>query len=486
MRDGGGPVTGPPQVAWRWTRITPLCSVGAMSNPAPLSTGAHLRATLSLGLPLVGSHLAQMLLHVTDTVMLGWYGVTELAAVVLGASVFFIVFILGSGFGIGVMGMVANALGAGDDTQVRRDTRMGLWLSLQFGVLSMPVMWWSGPLLIAAGQQADVAALAQDYLRIAGWGMVPALLVMVLKSYLAANERTQVVLWVTLAAVVVNAAINWVLIFGKLGAPEMGVRGAAIASLGVQWLTFGFLALYAAWEPSLRRFALFQRFWRPDWPAYAQVFRLGWPIGLTGLAEGGLFQASALMMGWIGTRELAAHGIALEITALTFMVHLGLSNAATVRTGRALGARDPRGLRDGALVAIGVSALFGGAMVVLFLAVPEFLVALFLDASDPESPPIIAFGARLLAVAALFQLFDAMQVMALGLLRGVRDTRVPMWIAAFSYWCVGIPASYLLAFRMDLGGVGLWLGLVVGLVLAGGLLMARFWRGGWTRAQVLA
>ena len=453
-----------------------------MNAVSPQSTGAHLRATLSLGLPLIGSHLAQMALHVTDTVMLGWYGVTELAAVVLGASVFFIVFILGSGFGIGVMGMVASALGAEDDTQVRRDARMGLWLSMQFGILCMPVMWWSGPLLLAAGQQNDVSALAQDYLRIAGWGMVPALLVMVLKSYLAANERTQVVLWVTLAGVAVNAAMNWVLIFGKLGAPEFGVRGAAIASLGVQWLTFAALAVYAAWEPSLRRFALFQRVWRPDWPAYAQVFRLGLPIGLTGLAEGGLFQASALMMGWIGTRELAAHGIALEITALTFMVHLGLSNAATVRAGRAVGARNPQALRDGAVVAIALSAVFGGAMVVLFLSVPEFLVALFLDASDPESPPIIAFGASLLAVAALFQLFDAMQVMALGLLRGVQDTRVPMWLAAFSYWCVGIPASYLLAFKLGFGGVGLWLGLVVGLALAGALLMVRFWRGGWTRA----
>lgn len=452
-----------------------------MSQPSRQPWSHHLNATLVLGLPLIGSHLAQMLLHVTDTVMLGWYGVQELAAGVLGASTFFIVFVLGSGFGIAVMGMVASALGSGDDTQVRRVVRMGLWLSALYGVAILPLMWWSGAVLLALGQKPEVAALAQDYLRIAGLGMVPALLVMVLKSHLAANERTQVVLWVTLLAVAVNAGLNWVLIFGNLGAPELGVQGAAAASVAAQVMSAVALALYAGWEPALRRFALFQRFWRPDWPAFGQVFRLGLPTGLTGLAEGGLFQASALMMGWLGTRELAAHGIALEITALTFMVHVGLSNAATVRVGRAQGARDVQGLRDAAAVALVLSLVFGLLMVAMFLIIPEALVGLFLDPQNPDRVAIIAFGASLLAVAALFQLFDAAQVMALGLLRGVQDTRVPMWLASVSYWLVGIPASYVLAFPLGFGGVGLWFGLVIGLVCAGTLLMARFWRGAWVR-----
>ncbi|MCL7465599.1 MATE family efflux transporter [Phaeovulum sp. NW3] len=452
-----------------------------MTHPDRLSPGAHLRATLTLGLPLIGSHLAQMLLHVTDTVMLGWYGVEELAAGVLGASSFFIVFILGSGFGIAVMGMVAAALGAGDHTQVRRDARMGLWLSILYGVAILPLMWWSGPILLALGQQPEIAALAQNYLRVAGWGMVPALLVMVLKSYLAANERTQVVLWVTLAGVAVNAALNWVLIFGNLGAPELGVRGAAAASVAVQVLAFVALAGYAAWLPELRGFALFQRFWRPDWPAFRQVFRLGLPVGLTGLAEGGLFQASALMMGWIGTRELAAHGIAVELSGLTFMVHLGLSNAVTVRVGRAQGAGDVQRMRDAAGVGIALSLAIACAMVALFLTLPELLIGAFLDPGNPDRAVIVGFGAGLLAVAALFQLFDAAQVMALGLLRGVQDTRVPMWIAGFSYWAVGVPASYVLAFPLGFGGEGLWFGLVIGLALASLLLMARFWRGPWIR-----
>jgi MATE family multidrug resistance protein len=444
-------------------------------NSIPLSKPQHARALLTLGLPLVGSHLAQMMLHVTDTVMLGWYGVVELAAVVLGASLFFIIFILGAGFGQAVMPMVAQALGRGDEVQVRRDTRMGLWLSIGFGLLCYPVFWWSEALLLALGQKADVSAMAQAYLRIAGLGMIPALLVMALKSYLAALEKTQVVLWITVAAVALNAGVNYALIFGNWGAPELGVRGAAIASVFTQVVTFAALGIYAHLQPELRRFNLFQRFWRPDWHAMAQVYRIGWPIGLTGLAEGGLFQASAIMMGWIGTLELAAHGIALEVTALAFMVHLGLSNAATVRVARAVGQNDAVSLRTGAKVALLLSLGFGTVMVVVFLTLPAPIIALFLDSANPQSGTIIAFGTTLLALSALFQMVDAAQVMALGFLRGMQDTKAPMWIAALSYWVIGIPASYVLAFPLGFGGPGLWLGLTVGLSVAAGLLLWRFW-----------
>jgi multidrug resistance protein, MATE family len=441
----------------------------------PLSLLSHTRATLVLGLPLIGSHLAQMALHVTDTVMLGWYGVTELASVVLGSSSFFIVYVLGSGFAKAVMPMVAAALGQGDEVQVRRDTRMGLWLSIFFGLMVYPIFWWSEPILLALGQKPEVSQLGQDFLRIAGFGMVPALAVTVLQSYLAALGRTQVVLWTTLAAVVLNIAVGWALIFGNWGFPELGVRGAAMATMATQLLSLVVLGLYAGLLPDLRRFHLFQRFWRPDWPAMGRVFQLGWPIGLTGLAEGGLFQASALMMGWVGTVELAAHGIALQAAAVAFMMHVGLSSAATIRTARFDGAGDVRSLRDGASVALGLSLAVALAVILLFLLVPEAIVALFLDMSKPESAAIVTLGATLLAVAALFQLADAMQVMALGLLRGIQDTRVPLVLAAVSYWLIGIPCSYVLAFPMGYGAVGLWLGLVIGLVCAGGSLMWRFW-----------
>lgn len=442
----------------------------------PMTSVGHVRAVLALGLPLAGSSLAQMALHVTDTVIVGWYGVTELAAVVLGASGFFIVFILGAGFAQAVMPMVAAALGQGDEVQVRRVTRMGLWLSIAFGLAVAPLFLWSEAIFLALGQQPDVAALAGQYLQIAGLGMVPALLVRVMTSYLAALERSQVVLWGTLAAVVLNACLNWMLVFGNWGAPELGVRGSAIATVFAQVLTFALLAGYATWAGASRRYQLFQRFWRPDLAALGQVFRMGWPIGLTSVAEGGLFQASVLMMGMIGKVELAAHGIALQCASITFMVHVGLSSAATVRTGRAVGQGDTRGLRDGAAVAIALSAVFSLMTVALFLLLPGPILRLFLDPADPHLGQIVAFGTVLLAMAALFQVADAMQVMALGLLRGVQDTRVPLVMAVVSYWVIGIPASWALAFPLGFGGPGLWMGLVIGLTVAAVLLMLRFWR----------
>ncbi|WP_296761674.1 MATE family efflux transporter [Sediminimonas sp.] len=433
---------------------------------------AHLRATLGLGLPLVGSHLAQFAVQLTDAVMLGWYGVEALAAEVLGGMLFFVLFIMGSGFAFAVMPMVAEAVAADEQARVRRVTRMGMWLSVLFGLASLPLFIWSGALFVALGQAPRIAALAADYLHIAGPAILPALVVMVLKSYLAALERTQMVLWVTLGAVAVNIVINYALIFGNWGAPEMGVRGAAVASAAVHSVSLVLLAVYAA--RATREHTLFQRLWRPDGEAFALVFRLGWPIGITNLAEMGLFAASSVMMGWLGAQALAAHGIALQVASVTFMVHLGLSNAATVRAGRALGRRDAAGLRRGAEVVLALSGAVGLATVAVFLLVPEWLMGLFLSPDDPQRDAVVSIGVGLLAAAALFQLADAAQVIALGLLRGVQDTRVPMVIAALAYWAVGIPVSYVLGFGLGWGGVGVWLGLAAGLALAGVFMLLRF------------
>lgn len=446
----------------------------------------HVIATLSLGLPLIGSHLARMAIGVGDTVMIGWYGVEPLAALVIATSFFHILFFLGMGFGTGVLGLIASHVAAGQGTEVRRGARMALWLSAGFGLLVMPLMWFSEPILLALGQTPVVSALAQDYLRIAGWGLGVVLWQLTLSSYLAALERTQVVMWVTLAGLPLNLFLNWVLIFGNLGAPELGVRGAAIASVTVQVVQLALLLAYAQWLPMARKYNLMQRFWRPDWQAMAQIARIGWPIGLTMVAEGGLFVASNIMMGWIGTAELAAHGIALQITSITFMAHLGLSNAATVRVGQAKGRGDAAWMRDAAVTVIWLSLAFAVIAIAIYLLFAEQLVRLYLDPADPQAGRIVALGALLLLFAALFQLTDAFQVIALGFLRGVHDTRVPMWIAGFSYWVIGMPVAWALAFPVGLGPAGLWLGLCVGLTVAAILLMRRFWRGhargDWTRA----
>jgi MATE family multidrug resistance protein len=440
---------------------------------AEMTYRGHVRSILTLGLPLIGGHLGQFAIGATDTVMLGWYGVAELAAVTLAQSYFFVFFMFGSGFAMAVMPMVAASAASADETGIRRATRMGMWLSLGFALLVLPAMWWSEPVLLALGQEAVVAADAQAYLRIAGWGIVPALMVMVIKSYLAALERTQIVLWITILAAITNAAVNWALIFGNWGAPEMGLAGAAIASVVTQILSLVAVVIYAA--RVLPEHTLFRRLWRPDWEMFARVFRLGVPIGMTLLSEVSMFTASALMMGWIGTIPLAAHGIVVSVASATFMVHLGLSNVATIRAGNAFGQRDRDHMARGALAVTGMSLVFALITITLFLTLPEPVIGLFLDGDDPLRPQIIETGVVLLAVAALFQLVDGAQVIALGLLRGVQDTAMPMVIAALSYWVVGIPSSYLFGFVLGLGGPGVWMGLVLGLSCAGVFLMTRFW-----------
>ena len=434
---------------------------------------AHLKSLLVLGLPLIGSHMAQMAITTTDTIMLGWYDVTALAAVTLAGSIFFTLFIVGSGFAWAVMPLVAAAAEEGDEVQARRVTRMGLWLSMIYGVIMLPPMLFSEPIFRAIGQEPEVAAIAERYLRIAGWGILPALLVMVLKAFLSALERTQIILWVTILAALLNAAINYALIFGNWGAPELGVRGAAIASVTVQIASAVLLGLYVVTK--LPQFVLFQRLWRSDREALGTVFRLGWPIGVTSFAETGLFTASAIMMGWLGALQLAAHGIALQLASMTFMVHLGLSQAATVRAGRALGRKDIDGLKSGGNMAVATSLAFALVTIAAFLLIPEVLLSLFVDPDDPQRPAILSIGVGLLAVAALFQLVDGAQVMALGLLRGVQDTRVPMIHASLSYWGLGLPAGYVLGFPLGFGGVGIWMGLVVGLAMAAVLLLGRFY-----------
>ncbi|MCK0149551.1 MATE family efflux transporter [Marivita sp. S6314] len=438
-----------------------------------MSYPAHVRAVLVLGMPLVGGHLAQMAIGLTDTIMVGWYGAEALATVTLANTLFFTVFLVGAGFAMAVMPMVAKYQAEGDDQKVRRSTRMGVWLSAMYCVGVFPLMWWSDAVLQALGQTPEISGDAQIYLRVLAFGVLPALITMTLKSYLAALEKTQVVFWVTVVAVPFNAVANYALIFGNFGFPELGLKGAAIASLSTHIFScavvIGYISVFVT------QHALFQRLWKSDPDMLSEVFRLGWPIGLTLLSETGLFAASAIMMGWLGTVPLAAHGIAIQLASLTFMLHLGLSNAATVRAGNALGRKDVSHLVRGGIVALVMSVLIALVTVVIFVAFPEALISIFLDPDDPARPQIIVVGVVLLIIAAVFQLMDGAQVIALGLLRGVQDTRMPMVWAAVSYFGVGLPAAYIFGFVLNWGGPGIWGGLVLGLAVAAVLLNHRFW-----------
>jgi MATE family multidrug resistance protein len=444
-----------------------------LPTPSPMSWTYTARGLLALGIPLVASNLAQFAINLTDTIMLGWYDVTALAAATLAGALYFATFLLGSGFAWAITPIVAAAVAAREEVQVRRVTRMGLWLSVIYAFVFIPPMIWSEPIFLAIGQDPEVSALAQLYLRIMAWAMIPALILTVLRAYLSALQLTSMILWSTIGAALLNGVLNYALIFGNWGAPELGIRGAAWASLLSTGLAMVILLGYALWK--VPQYKLLQRIWKIDVSAFTRVFWLGLPIGLTSLAESGLFGASAVLVGWIGPVELAAHGIAMQLSACAFMLHLGISQAATVRAANAMGRHDEPGLRREGFTAVAVSVAFAVATVTLFLSIPETLVSLFIDPNDPDRELLLKVGVALLALSALFNLVDGAQVVALGLLRGVQDTTAPMFLAAISYWLVGLPASLILGFVYDLHEVGVWFGLVIGLACAAVLLMWRFW-----------
>lgn len=454
--------------------MTRVEDTGVAKTTAMSAWWEESRATLILGLPLIGAQLAQMAINATDALMIGWLGAIELAASVLALQLFFFIWLAGLGFLQAVMPLASRAEGKGDVRSVRRASRMGLWISFIYTTLAMVVLWNGESLLLALGQEPEVSAIAASYLRIVQWSMYPSLFVMALRSFLTSIERSQIVLWATVASALLNAALDYVLIFGYYGFPKLGILGAGIASVGTAFASCVILIAYVLWEEKSQKYEVFVRFWRADWPAFFEILRLGWPISLMLVAEIGLFAAATLMMGWIGTLELAAHGIAMQLSGIAFMIPLGFANAAVVRVGIAAGRNDVGGITRAAWVAIIWAIIIGILGAILFLAIPEVLLAFYLDSSNPDAPAVIRIGVPLVLIAAIYMIVDGVQVVAGGVLRGLSDTRMPMVIAIVGYWFIGMPLSYVMTFVFDWGPAGIWVGLATGLFVTGILLLIRF------------
>ena len=291
--------------------------------------------------------------------------------------------------------------------------------------------------------------------------MFPALSASVLRCYLAGLEYVKVTFYISMLAVLLNLLVNYLLVFGKLGLPELGIVGAGIATVFVNlFMCISFL-VYA--KVKLPQHNLFVRFWRPDWPVIGLVSKMGSAIGISSLAEAGLFSASSIMMGWIGQIELAAHGIALQLASITFMLHLGLSDAATIRVSSAFGKKNKREIVNECWAALIISLAVSLLAIIVFLGIPNFLISAFLNPEELSANLIMKIGVSLLAFAALFQLVDGGQALAIHLLRGLHDTTIPMYLAIISYWIIGLPIGYLLSFHYYFGPQGIWLGLVLGL-----------------------
>lgn len=458
---------------------TTLSDAAAMPAGAPSAAFLWRReivATLRLAAPLVFTQLAMIGINTTDIVMMGWLGPQELAAGALGMNIYIPFFLFGMGIATVVAPMTAQALGGRDFGGVRRTVRQGFWLILLFGSLFTAIIWNGRHLLLASGQDPAIALLSEEYLKAVAWALLPSLWFVVLRCFVTAHSRPRSVLVITLVAVAINAVGNYGLMFGNFGLPRWELVGAGVSSSVVSALMFLALLGYVLRDRKFRRYDLLRGFWRADWPRFVELFRIGVPIGLTIVAEAGLFSAAALIMGIISIEALAAHAIALQCAAVAFMVPLGIGQAAVVRVGLAAGAGDGEGVRRAGWSALVAGSLVMACSALAFWFAGSWLVGLYLDASVPQNAPVIELAVAFLAIAALFQLVDGGQVIGVHVLRGLKDTTVPMWLAIGGYWAIGFVAALAFAFPLGFGGRGVWIGLAVGLALVAFAVIWRFHR----------
>lgn len=454
-----------------------LAASGHLDTKRGPSWPRELSATLALGLPLIGAQLAQIAINATDTLMMGRLGPAPLGAGGLATTLVFLFVITGIGITAAVSVMIAQERGANPHAVrgVRRTVRQGGWIVSAIALVALVVLWNGQDVLLLLGQDADLALRAEAYFRAAMWAVPFSLWFLVLRAFVSALERTVPILLVTLGAILANAGLNWILMFGNLGFPALGLRGAGIATVIVNAGMVLALGLVIAFDRRMRRYSLLGRFWRPDRERLVELLRIGLPVTGLLLAEVGAFAASTLLSGRVGATTLAAHLIALQITSIAFMVPLGLSQATTIRVGLAFGRGDPSSVALAGNVSLAAGGVLAVLLASLFVLVPHALVALFLG---PNGGDVARLAAGFLLIAALFKLVDAGQVILAGALRGLGDTRVPLVAGLVGYWLIGLPTGAALAFGWlgeARGGNGVWLGLTAGLTSVCVLLGWRWW-----------
>jgi multidrug resistance protein, MATE family len=434
----------------------------------------EIHACLLLAVPLAGAQLAQAATAFVDTVMMGILGSQTIAAGALGALMFHVLTIVGSAILSAVSPLVAEAYGGGQGDRVGLVVRQGWWMAILLAVPMSLLLWYGEGVLRLMGQEAETAALAGTYLRAIVWGYFPALGFAVLRNFVSALSRPRPVIVVMVGGTLTNVAINYVLIFGKFGLPALGLTGIGLASTLSLWGMFIALGLYSLQQRSIRSYGAFSNLHQLDRGVFLELLNVGLPIGVLAAVETGLFAVVTLLIGQLGTTMLAAHQIALQTASMTFTIPLGISLATTVRVGQLMGQNHPMGARLAGFVGIGISAFFMFCMGLLFWAFPTQIVSLYVDVTDPANATVVNLAKALLGVAAMFQIVDGIQISAAGALRGIKDTRIPMLIGILTYWGLGLTSGYLLGLRFGFGGVGLWWGLAIGLLVAACVLTWRF------------
>ena len=436
----------------------------------------EVRATLALAVPLAGANLAQMAMGVTDTIMVGSLGAVPLAAVGLGAGFYFTIVIICVGVLNAVAPLASFALGAGDRAAVGRITASGLILAALLTVPIIAAMTTADRLLDMLGYDPELTAEIGRFLRAVAWGAPGFLGFSVLRSLLATLSRARLVMVVLVLCVPTNAALNWVLIFGHLGAPRLGLAGSGYASAISQWLMLAGLAA-AVWNLPRGDPAHWLRVRLAGAIAdIRRILTLGLAIGGLQALEVGAFVTTAGLMGLFGADALAAHQIAISCASMTFMVPLGIGQAATVRVAVERGAAAPEAAQQAGFVALGLGSAAMAASAVVLWTLPLPIIGAYVVLGDPANRALISLALEFLAIAAVFQIVDGLQAVAAGALRGYHDTTVPMLLAAIGYWGVGFLGGWALAFPLGIGPAGLWWGFVLGLAAVAALLTLRLVR----------
>ncbi|MBD2092830.1 MATE family efflux transporter [Microcoleus sp. FACHB-1515] len=442
---------------------------------------SEIRACLALALPLAAAQLAQQATSFVDTVMMGLLGSEAIAAGGLGGISFGTLLLVCSGSLSATSPLVSEAYGRGDRRRIEQVAQQGFWLALLIALPATLLLWNAGAILTHLGQQESTIALVVNYLRAIAPGLFPALAFAVMRNVVSALSRPRPVMVITLCGLVFNVVANYSLMFGKirLGAislPPLGLTGIGLASTMSFWGVLIALLIYIRLQSDLRQHRIFPPRPKFDRQILKELLQIGIPIGVLYGVETGLFTITAFLMGFLGTVPLAAHQIALQTAAITFMVPAGISYATTVRVGQLLGQENLPQARLAAFINLAIGATFMAIMGIAFLVFPRSIVALYLDVNNLANAAVVAMAIDLLRVAAMFQLVDGIQVIAAGALRGLQDTRTPMLIGLFAYWGIGLSCGYTLGLRSGWGGVGLWIGLAIGLAVASIIFTWRFTR----------
>jgi len=377
--------------------------------------------------------------------------------------------------------LAAEARGASDSEGVRRAVRQGFLVALMLGVPGTAIGWHLGSALAMTGQDPQVAVYAEHYLHAAAWSIVPYLLFVVLRSFLAALSRAGSIMVITVIAIGVNALLTYGLVFGELAMPALGVAGAGWATTITVWLMFAALAIYTFASAHFRHFRLYAGGLRVDAPVFKSILRLGAPVAGISLLESGMFVAAAIFMGVLGASWLAANQIMFNVLATGFVIALAVGEACGVRVAHGVGSGSPRDVRAAAMTGVGLGIVIMMISVSVLWLFPRQIVSVFLDVGDTGNADVVAYAVVLAGIAAVFQLFDGIQVTAIGALRGLGDTRSALYWNFIGYWLIALPLGYLLCFRYGYGALGLWIGFCAGLMVCGVALAYR-----WNSASSVA